>query len=91
MKSKPWVQDLIKKHGAETNPEDLTAGFKKICEPRVGDIVFYKNDEGAFQQVKILSGQYLDSTYSRLSNFWTWEVIGETKQNQSYGNFFIEA
>ena len=94
MKSEKWAQDIMLKYGAMTEDEDLKKGFKKICAPKPGDIVFYKNDEGQFQKVEIVSGQYLDSTYGRLSNFWYWKEIDENgnmseETLHGYGNFFV--
>ena len=95
MRAEQWVQDLTRWWGALTNDEDLKNGYQKICEPKIGDIVFYKNKEGAFQTVKILGGQYLDSEYGRLSNFWYWVDVGgdgtESKEERKgYGSFFIK-
>jgi len=95
MKAEKWVQDLMRKFGSKTNDEDLKNGYKKVCEPNFGDIVFYKNKEGVFQKIKIVSGQYFDSQYGRLSNFWTWIVVNEDgseskEKCNGYGNFFVK-
>jgi len=96
MRAEKWAQDLMRKFGSKTNDEDLEKGYKKICEPNFGDVVFYKNKEGAFQKVKIVSGQYLDSKYGRLSNYWYWVDVNENGseskvERSGYGNFFIQA
>ena len=96
MRAEKWVQDLTRKYGSMTNDEDLEKGYKKVCEPKIGEIIFYKNKEGGFQKVKIISGQYLDSKYGRLSNFWYWTEINEdgaesNEEHSGYGNFFVKA
>ena len=95
MKAEKWVQDLVIKHGSLTNDEDLEKGFQKICEPMIGDVVFYKNEDGFFQKIRIRSGNYLDSKYGRLSNFWHWVDIYESgaesiEEHKGYGNFYIK-
>jgi len=96
MKSEKWAQDLMREFGSLTNDEDLKNGYKKVCEPNFGDVVYYKNNEGAFQKIKIVNGQYFDSKHGRLSNFWYWTNINddssESKEEHSgYGNFFVIA
>jgi len=96
MGAETWAQDLMREFGSKTNDEDLEKGYKKICEPKFGDIVFYKSKEGGFQKVKIVSGQYLDSKYGRLSNYWYWVDVNENgseskEERSGYGNFFIQA
>ena len=88
-----WAQDIMRKFGSKTDDEDLKNGYKKICEPNFGDIVFFKNKEGAFQKIKIVRGQYFSN--GRLSNFWYWVDVNEDgseskEECSGYGNFFIK-
>jgi len=89
-----WAQDLMREFGSKTEDEDLKNGYKKICEPKFGDIVFYKNKEGVFRKIKIVSGQYF-SNHGRLSNFWYWVDVNEDgsesqEERSGYGSFFIK-
>ena len=93
MRAEKWVQDIIRSYGSMTSEYDLKKGYRKICEPNPGEIVFFKNDQGLFNKVRIRSGQYFDSKYGRLSNFWRWTTIDdngvESKEVfQGYGCFF---
>jgi len=95
MRADKWAQDIVLKYGSITNDDDLEKGYKKVCIPKIGDVVFYKNKDELFQKVKILSGQYFDSEYGRLSNFWYWLEIDEDgvefkEEHRGYGNFFIK-
>jgi len=94
MRAEKWVQDLTRKFGSITDDEDKKHGYEKICEPKIGEIVYLKKTEGVFQRVKILGGQYLDSKYGRLSNFWYWVEVSEDgeeskEEHKGYGNFFL--
>lgn len=40
---------------------------------KIGEVITHPDG----YQVKVLSGQYLDSTYRRVTNFWTWARVNE--------------
>jgi hypothetical protein len=81
--------------GSETSDEDRAKGYRQLCEPKIGDVVFQKNSgSGAYLRVRVVSGCYLDPTYHRLSNFWGWREIDESGKESSdikhgYGNFYL--
>jgi hypothetical protein len=66
---------------------------KRINEPRANEVVWYIDNNKNKKLVIINSGQYLDSTYHRLSNFWYWQEINEDgtlgKEDSGYGNFCV--
>jgi len=70
----------------------------KINTPDIHSVVFYQKSNrisGEETQksypVLILSGQYLDSIYKRVSNFWKWQKINDDGSlgeiENGYGNF----
>ena len=65
---------------------------KRIIEPSNGSICMYKPREGKPYPVYIIDGQYLDSSYGRLSNFWHMRPIMEDlslgEEFSTYGNFW---
>ena len=78
----------------------ITDTGEHITTPEVNRIVFHKPWQGKKEMKKkaypviINSGQYLDSLYHRLSNFWDWQRVSPTgkinkKVESGYGNFTI--
>ena len=73
---------------------------KQISSPKVNQVVFYQPWQGKTDNRKkpypiiIKDGEYLDSQYGRLSNFWSWHRLTPTgrinpRVESGYGNFFI--
>jgi hypothetical protein len=70
-----------------------------ITSPKVNQVVFHKAFQGKDAGKKAYSviindGQYRDGTFSRLSNFWSWQKVSSTgrinkKVENGYGNFTI--
>ena len=59
-----------------------------ILEPSIGDVVYQYMGNGIFDMVEILGGQFLDSKYKRLSNFWKWKNLKTEKIEEGYGDFY---
>ena len=70
--------------------ETVLSGNGRILKPSIGDIVFRKIDEGKYVKVKILDGEFYDSLYGRLSNFWKWENLETGEIEEDYGCFYRE-
>ena len=66
-----------------------------VAEPEIGNEIYYiaNKDSGLFEPCIIKSGCYLDPTFHRLSNFWTWLNLATGKEESGYGGFvkIIEA
>jgi hypothetical protein len=60
--------------------------LERIIEPCIGDIVFYKNEQGIIETVEILEGAFFKN--GRVSNFWHWKNILTGKKDCGYGNFY---
>jgi len=66
-----------------------------ICDPSKGSIVTHtgwQQDENIYPcDVYIVSGEYLDSQFGRLSNFWRWRRVLDNgklgKLEEGYGSF----
>lgn len=41
-------------------------------------------------EIQIISGEYRDATYGRISNFWTWRVVATGKTRSGYGGYWPE-
>jgi len=96
MPSQQWVKDFIYKNAPKTPDHLIEQRYERVLEPNIGDSIFFENENGILQKIKIVSGQFLDSTYGRLSNFWYWNEVDEqgTESSQvynGYGNFFINS
>ena len=64
--------------------------FKKVCEPEIGNgkIYYQFNEEtNTFDPCIVESGQYWDSQFGRLSNFWYWVNLRTMKRENGYGCF----
>lgn len=64
--------------------------LEPIYEPSVGDIVYKRVSDDKFEKVKILDGEFYDSKYGRLSNFWKWENLETGEIEEDYGCFYRE-
>ena len=64
--------------------------MERVASPTLGSIVEYLGDKTPYD-VYIVSGEYLDPQYQRLSNNWTWrELLPDGKlgpEKSGYGNF----
>lgn len=64
--------------------------FKKVCEPEItSEKIYYQFNEetNTFDPCVVESGQYWDSQYGRLSNFWYWVNLRTMKREHGYGCF----
>lgn len=63
-----------------------------INSPNVNQLVWFCEDKADMRLVIINSGQYLDPTYHRLSNFWYWQEVYTDgslgKEEHGYGHFY---
>ena len=70
--------------------ESVFSEDRRILEPSVGDIVYQRKDSGKYAKVRIIDGEFLDSKYGRLSNFWKWENLETGEIEEDYGCFYRE-
>ncbi len=55
----------------QTIAHQINTNLAAQSSMRVGAVVNHPDG----YKVKVLSGQYLDSTYGRVSNWWTWARV----------------
>ena len=70
--------------------ESVIGGADRILNPSVGDIVYQKLGEGKYAKVKIIDGEFYDSHFGRVSNFWKWENLETGEIESDYGCFYRE-
>ena len=82
------VDNLMYKGEGEMTPSKVY--FKKIAEPKIGSgKIYYQLNKktNTFDPCIVESGQYLDSQFGRLSNFWYWINLRTGKRECGYGCF----
>lgn len=52
--------------------QEMNAELAGRSSMRIGTII---PDRAGTRMVKVASGQYLDPTYGRVSNWWTWNEV----------------
>ena len=82
------------KHSREVQGiKRLMEGKKRlfsILEPHIGEIVYQNMGNGRYDKVKILDGEFLDSKYKRLSNWWKFENLETGEIIEDHGDFYRE-
>ena len=66
--------------------------FKRISNPKIGSgKIYYQLNKktNTFDPCIVESGQYLDSEFGRLSNFWYWINLRTGERECGYG-YFLE-
>lgn len=87
--------EISNRHGIKFNCPILNDGTKlnPISEPKRDSIMYiYKESSKELIPVLILDGCYLDPTYHRVSNWWSWQELDNElnlkDKSSGYGGFF---
>ena len=64
--------------------------LQRVTEPKIGGKIYFQFIETTrtLEPCIVESGQYLDSQFGRLSNFWCWMNLRTGKREHGYGCFY---
>ena len=63
--------------------------IRPIRKPKIGNKIYYivNKKTQVYEPCIVKSGCFLDPTYHRVSNFWTWLNLANNKEESGYGGF----
>jgi hypothetical protein len=64
--------------------------LQRVIEPKIGGKIYFQFIETTrtLDPCIVESGEYLDSNFGRLSNFWYWMNLRTGKREHGYGCFY---
>jgi hypothetical protein len=64
--------------------------LQRVTEPKIGGKIYFQFIETTrtLEPCIVESGEYLDSNFGRLSNFWYWMNLRTGKREHGYGCFY---